>query len=80
MPPTESDDRALILLRAARDILRRCSKSYYVRDVMSVLAYYDEAECDGNCLMEDIEAYLDLKESAPTLWEENKKVKTSIDQ
>ena len=47
-------DRKTILLKAAHDILRKCHDSFYVLDVMSVETFYDEADCDGYCLMEDI--------------------------
>lgn len=47
-------DRAKILLKATKDILTKCHDSFYVLDVMSVTAIWDEAECDGYCLKEEI--------------------------
>lgn len=55
------EDRAITLLRATLEILRKCANSNYVLDVLGETAYYDEAECDGYCLMEDIRNYLDYE-------------------
>jgi hypothetical protein len=52
--------REQILLRAAYDILTKCNDGFYVKDAMSVTAYYDEAMCDGHCLREDISTELGL--------------------
>lgn len=54
-PKPIEDDRKVILLRAARDILRKCERSGYVQDVMTVTAVWDEADCDGYCLLGEIE-------------------------
>lgn len=43
-----------ILLRAAFDLLRRCEDAPYVIEAPSTLVRYDEADCDGMCLMDDI--------------------------
>ncbi len=43
-----------ILLRAAFDLLRRADMEAYVRHAPNILIRYDEANCDGSCLMEDI--------------------------
>jgi hypothetical protein len=42
------------LLKAAYDILKKCHDSTYVLDVMSTTAFYDEVDCDGYCLANDI--------------------------
>ena len=55
-----TDDRATVLLKAALDILRQCDDSPYVLDALGVTTLYDQAECDGFCLMEDIECFLGL--------------------
>lgn len=47
-------DRKDILLRAAFDLLKRCNESHYVLEAGSTLIRYDDANCDGSCLMEDI--------------------------
>lgn len=53
-------ERLEVLLRAAYELLRRQEESSYVLNLLSETVYYDGAECDGNCLMEDIAAELDL--------------------
>jgi len=50
----QQEERAKILLKATHDILKKCDEAIFVQDVMSVTAIWDEAECDGNCLMEEI--------------------------
>ena len=55
------EDRAITLLRATLEILRKCDNSSYVLDVLGETAHYDEADCDGYCLMEDIRNYLDYE-------------------
>ena len=44
----------MILLKAAHEILKKCDESMIIEDVMSMTVTYDEAECDGDCLMGDI--------------------------
>ena len=55
----EQQERAIILLKATKDILTTCDESGFVLDVMSTTAIWDEAECDGYCLKEEIEDLLD---------------------
>ena len=52
-------EQSLKLLKATLDILKQCNESGYVKDVMEVTAIWDEAECDGNCLMEEVEALVE---------------------
>lgn len=47
-------DRKLVLLRACYDMLKKCSDSHAVISPMETTVFYDEADCDGHCLMEDI--------------------------
>lgn len=54
------EDRKVTLLKACLELLQRQEESSYVLDMLSETVYYDEAECDGNCLMEDIKIELDL--------------------
>ena len=51
--------RARILLKVTHDLLETAKKSPYVLDTMRIIVHYDEADCDGNCLKEDIENYFD---------------------
>lgn len=55
----ENLDRAVTLLKAAKELLRKQEQSYYVLNLLEETVFYDDAECDGNCLMEDIEDLLE---------------------
>jgi hypothetical protein len=57
-------DRKDVLLRAAYDLLLRSSDLHYVREATSILVRYDDANCDGYCLMEDIAIALNLDDLA----------------
>jgi len=50
------------LLRAAYDIIKTCEQSSVVLSPLEVTAFYDEADCDGYCLLADIESHLDMEE------------------
>jgi len=56
------EDRKITLLKACRDLLKQQQKSSYVLNLLSETVFYDEADCDGYCLLEDIEIELGLKE------------------
>lgn len=51
--------RARVLLKATHDLLEAAEDSPYVENVLAILVHYDEVDCDGSCLMEDIENYFD---------------------
>lgn len=53
------EERYITLLRAAHKLLRKQYDSHFVLNLLSETVFYDEAECDGNCLMNDIEYYFD---------------------
>lgn len=53
-------DRKTILLKAAYDILKKCDESRYVLNVLEQTATWDNAECDGLCLLEEIAEELGL--------------------
>jgi hypothetical protein len=55
-------DRKEVLLKAAYDLLKECDKGIYVKNALETVVFYDDAECDGFCLMEDIAAELDIYE------------------
>jgi hypothetical protein len=57
-------DRNNVLLRAAYDLLKKCRDSHYVLSAMSATVFYDDAECDGLCLLEDIADELDIVEDS----------------
>ena len=50
--------RAETLLIATHDLLQKQYNNIYVLNLLAETIQYDEAECDGNCLMEDIEAWM----------------------
>ena len=52
-------ERANILLKANYDILQKQKDSPYVLNIFEQTAVWDGAECDGYCLMEEIEDYLE---------------------
>lgn len=54
-------NRKDVLLRAAYDLLTRAHDSHYVLDANSITVFYDEANCDGSCLREDIAVELGLE-------------------
>jgi hypothetical protein len=60
-------DRKTILLRAAYDMLKKCADSHYVILPMETTVFYDEADCDGSCLMDDIVSELGLPEGTEPL-------------
>ena len=51
--------RARVLLNATYELLMKQKDSGYVLNLLSETIFYDEAECDGYCLMEDIENLLE---------------------
>lgn len=55
-------DRKEVLLKACYDLLKKCNDGDIVLNAMEVTAFYDEADCDGYCLMEDIGIELNLDE------------------
>jgi hypothetical protein len=63
--PTFEED-AYVLLKAALDLLKECERGPYVKNAMEVTVFYDDAECDGYCLMEDIENLLLSHDNAET--------------
>ena len=54
-----NEERYVTLLKACRDLLNKCNDSCYVLKDKDESVIYDGAECDGNCLLEDINIYLE---------------------
>ena len=52
-------DRARTLLKAAGALLKKQEDSYYVLNLLAETIYYDGAECDGACLLDDIRYWFD---------------------
>ena len=55
----EALNRAKTLLKAAGTLLKKQEDSYYVLNLLAETIYYDEAECDGSCLLDDIRYWFD---------------------
>lgn len=55
-------DRAKELLKACAELLNKQDESPFILNLLDELVYYDECECDGNCLLEDIENLLKFGE------------------
>lgn len=55
-----TENRTTVLLRATLEILNKCDEGPYVKDALTETAEYDGVECDGYCLKEDIEHYLEF--------------------
>ena len=55
-------DRKDILLRAAYDLIKRSTEGSYVEETAAIYVRYDDANCDGHCLMDDIASELGLEE------------------
>lgn len=53
------EDRKITLLKACRDLLNKQKDSSYVLDILGETVFYDDADCDGLCLLEDIELLLE---------------------
>lgn len=53
-----NEDRSITLLKAAYHLLNKQKESFYVLNLLCETAFYDGADCDGYCLMDDIKDYL----------------------
>ena len=60
--PEFDTERAKVLLKAAYDILCKCNDGPYVKNALSETAFYDDTDCDGYCLANDIAYALGLEE------------------
>jgi hypothetical protein len=52
-------DRKTVLLMACREMLTKCRDSFVVISPMETTIFYDGVDCDGHCLLEDIEIELE---------------------
>jgi hypothetical protein len=57
-----SENRKVVLLRATYDLLKKCEESPYVLNAIETTVFYDDAECDGMCLANEIANELGLEE------------------
>lgn len=69
-------ERAVVLLSATRDLFEKQLNSYYVLNLLSETTFFDGVECDGNCLLEDIDSLLfELESDSKRIARENKWLK-----
>ena len=54
--------RALELLKATRDLLSKQKDTIYVLDMLETEVFYDDCNCCGSTLLEDIDDYLEYGE------------------
>ena len=59
--------RAKTLLKATKELLEKQDNSSYVLNLLEETVFYDEAECDGCCLKDDIGYWLDELEEQEKL-------------
>ena len=59
-PQGECLKEAEILLKATRNLLNKQNGSIYVLNMLEETVAYYGVECDGSCLIEDIDAWLEL--------------------
>ena len=57
----EYGDRAMVLLKACFSLLNKQKESRFVLNILEQIVVYDESDCDGYCLMEEIDDYLRKK-------------------
>ena len=67
MIKVESDHEQLaerkdVLLKACYDIIKKCNEGRYVKNVLEQTAFYDDTDCDGFCLANDIAEIYNLPE------------------
>lgn len=54
------EERIITLLKACKELLEKQNNSHYVLNLLEQTVNYDDAECDGYSLLEDIENELSL--------------------
>jgi hypothetical protein len=54
-------NRKDVLLMAAYSLLKKQTRSHFVLNLLDETAFYDGAECDGRCLLQDIRDELGIE-------------------
>jgi len=54
-------ERMIALLKATAEYLKNVRESTY-SDALTITTFYDEADCDGYCLLDDIQSELQFVE------------------
>ena len=57
----KENERAKVLLKATLDLLQKQKESHYVLNLLENTVFYDNVECDGYCLFDDIENFLNFR-------------------
>ena len=52
-------ERAKVYLKATSDLLQKQNESHYVLNLLNTTVFYDEADCDGYCLKDEIDTFLE---------------------
>lgn len=55
-------ERKDTLLKATHELLSKQDESGFVLNLLTETVHYDDVDCDGYCLMNDIEIDLDLRD------------------
>lgn len=55
-----TENRKDILLKACMELLQKQDNSVFVLNLLEENVFYDDANCDGFCLLDDIKAELNL--------------------
>lgn len=72
--------QAKILLKATTDLLEKQESNYYVLNLLEETVFYDGAECDGNCLKNDIDYWFyELEEQNKTKTKPIDKIRAEIE-
>lgn len=53
------EKRAIELLKAVKSLLELQEQEACVLNLLEETVFYDEADCDGSCLLDDIRDFLD---------------------
>ncbi len=53
-------ERAKVYLKATSDLLQKQKESHYVLNLLETTVFYDEADCDGYCLKDEIDTFLEM--------------------
>ena len=65
-PQTDELREAKILLKASRDLLNKQNETIYVLNLLEETVEYHDVECDGYCLIDDIDDWLALQTEPQT--------------
>jgi len=54
-------ERAKVYLKATSDLLQKQNENHYVLNLLETTVFYDEADCDGYCLKDEIDTLLEME-------------------